>query len=73
MRIVRINVYDERTDIVRKKRNEKNILVVNYVFTKQKIERRKTNVDISHDSWGVQLANRKSSEGELVRVVRSPN
>jgi len=34
MRIVGINVHDERADIVRKKRNEKNILVVNYVFAK---------------------------------------
>jgi len=50
MKIVRINIHDKRTDIVRKKRNEKNILVVNYVFTKRKTEQRKMNVDISYDS-----------------------
>jgi len=50
VRGVRINVHDKRTDVVIKERDEKNISVVNYISTKRKTKRGKTNVDISHNS-----------------------
>ena len=73
MRSVRINVHDKRTDVVDKERNKKDISVVNYISTKQESKREKTNVNICHNSWRVQLSNRMSSKGEPVRMMENPN
>jgi len=73
MRSVRINVHDKRIDIVGKERNEKNISVVNYISMKRKSKREKTNVNVGHDSWEVQLSDKRSSKGKLVRVMESFN
>jgi len=47
MRSIRINVHDERTNIIEKERNQKNVSVVNYVSTKGKMKRGEINVDVS--------------------------
>ena len=73
MRRVRVNIHDERTDVVAKERNEKNISMINYVSAKWKLKRGKMNVNISHSSWGVQLINRRSGKGEPVRMIESSN
>ena len=73
MRSIRINVYDKRTNVVDKERNEKDISVVNYVSMKQESKREKTNVNIYHNSWEVWLSNRRSSKEEPVRIIGSPD
>jgi len=53
VRGIRINIHDKRADVVVKERDKKNISVVNYVSTKGKTKKGKTNFNISHNSWEV--------------------
>ena len=55
MRRIRINVHDIKTSVVIEKGNETNIPMINNVFLKEKMERRKTNVNIGKDSREVLL------------------
>jgi len=73
MRQVRINVHDKQTNIIRKEQNEKDILMINNVFSEWKTKQWDMNVDLSHDSWAVWLIDRKSGKKELVRIVRRSN
>ena len=71
MRRIRINVHDIKTSVVIEKGNETDVPMINNVFLKEKMERRKMNVNIDKDSREVLLIQRDSSKSNPVGVVAS--
>jgi len=73
LKSIRVNIHDEKTSIVREKRNSNNVSVLNNISMKGKLERKKTNIYVGQNSQVVRLRGRRSNERKPVRVVRRPH
>ena len=71
MRRIRIDIYDPENNIIVRKRNKKNISVVNDVFSKWKPKRQKSDVNIYNNSGEVICWVGFSSKGKPVWVDRN--
>ena len=71
MRRIRIDVHNPENNVIVRKRNKKNISVVNNVFLKWKTKGQKSDVNIYNDSGGVICQVEFSSKDEPVWVVRN--
>jgi len=71
MRRIRVNVQNIMTNVINSKRNDVNIMMIKNVFTKKKMKRFETNIDIGNDSWRVVTVCRKSCKHNPIGVVTS--
>ena len=69
---IRINIHDPKDSIVIEKRSKKNILIINNVLSKRKMKRKKSDIDISNDSWRIIGRIWFSGKSKPVGMIRNP-
>jgi len=57
------------TNVIVRKRNEIDILMIENIFAKKKSKERKTNVNVSNNSWKIITVRRRSSESDSVGMM----
>ena len=51
MERIRINIHDPEDGIVIEEWSKKNVTMINNVLSKWKMKRKKSDIDVSNDSW----------------------
>ena len=69
MRRIRVHIQNIITNVVVRKRNEIDILVIENIFAKKKSKRRKTNVNVSNNPWKIVTFGRRSGKSDPVRII----
>ena len=60
---IRIYIYKLKNVAIVKKGGKKDISVVNNIFSNREIKRRKSDIYVSDDSWGVRVIGVGSNKG----------
>ena len=66
---IRVHIQNIMTNVVVRKRNEIDILVIENIFVKKKSKRGKTNVNVSNNSWKIVTFGRRSGKSNPVGMM----